>query len=130
MRAGIDEFRSAAERQAIRLEGMFGRRGIEPLRSSSPSHPAVRQIVALKQFAATGVVPYGTELEILGEIAAMQIDQRMWPVPASRDDPWSFLPSVKLRNEMKQRLREPGSFSDTLAELYVWARLRDAGFDV
>lgn len=31
---------------------------------------------------------------------------------------------------MKRRLREPGSFGDTLAELYVWARLRDAGFDV
>lgn len=77
MRAGIDEFRSAAERHAIRLEGMFGRRGIEPLRSSSPSHPAIRQIDLLKQFAATGVLPYGTELETLGEIAAMQIDQRM-----------------------------------------------------
>ena len=60
----------------------------------------------------------------------MQIDQRMWPVPANNDDPWSFLPSVKLRNEMKRRLRERGSFGDTLAELYVWARLRDAGFDV
>src|SRR5688572_10008684 len=108
VRAGIDDLRSAAERHAARLDAMFGRNGIEPLRRSSPDHPAVRQIDVLKEFAATGVVPHGAELETLGEIAAMQIDQRMWPVPASYDDPWSFLPSVKLRNEMKRRLREPG----------------------
>jgi hypothetical protein len=129
-RAGLEEFRALAERHVARLEAMFGRKGIQPLRRSCPDHPAVRQIAALKQFAATGVVAYGAELKELGEIATMQIDQRMWPLPASDDDPWSFLPSERLRSEMKRRLREPGSFGDTLAELYVWARLRDDGFDV
>jgi hypothetical protein len=109
---------------------MFGRQGIEPLRRLSETHPAVSQVDALRYFAAGGGVPRGGELEMLGEIAVMQIDQRMWPAPASRDDPWSFLPSEQLRNEMKRRLREPGSYGDTLAELYVWAYLRDRGFDV
>ena len=129
-RAHLDELRAAAARHADRIERMFGRKGVDPLRQLPRPHPAVRQVDALRHFARGGAVPYGTELEQLGEIAVMQIDQRMWPTPASADDPWSFLPSDKLRNEMKRRLREPGSFGDTLAELYVWGYLRDKGFSV
>jgi hypothetical protein len=107
---------------------MFGRRGVEPLRPVD--HPAVRQVDALRAFADGRGAPHGAELEFLGELAAMQIDQRLWPLPADADDPWTFLPSTRLRDEMRRRLRDSGSFGDTLAELYVWAYLRDAGFDV
>lgn len=109
---------------------MFGRQGVEPLRRLGEPHPAIGQVDTLRAFGVGGGVPRGREIEMLGEMAVMQIDQRMWPAPASPDDPWSFLPSEKLRNEMKRRLREPGSYGDTLAELYVWAYLRDRGFDV
>jgi hypothetical protein len=90
----------------------------------------IRQADVLRRFSEGKGLPLGEEVATLNELASMQIDQRLWPVPASEDEPWSFLPSEKLRKEMQRRVRDVGSFGDTLAELYVWARLREAGFDV
>lgn len=125
----IQLLRQRATVHADRIERMFGRKGIDSLRRQHPDHPAIHQVETLRNFGSGEGPELFTATEFLAELAVMLIDQSSWPI-TSEDEPWAFLQSEKLRNEMARRLREPGSFGDTLTELYVWGQLRGRGFDV
>ncbi|RJQ07148.1 MAG: hypothetical protein C4558_10145 [Dehalococcoidia bacterium] len=125
-----DDFRRLATAHAHRIEAFFGKRGLGPLRRQYPEHPAIAEVDVLRRFADNSGIPLYEEIAFLSQIHSMTLEAMHWPPGGGSADPLSFAPTPAIRKYLASRLREPGSYGDTMAELFTWGRLASNGLGV
>ncbi len=125
-----NDLRTLAASHAERIERLFGQYGIGRLRQQHPEHPAIAEVNALRRFAGGAGVPIFEEIEFLSQFRCMLFEALYWPSGDDAGDPLSFAPTSTVRKHFASRLREPGSYGDTLAELFTWGRLASSGIAV
>lgn len=116
--------REECYRQLAVLENMFADVGLVNLAESCPHHPAVQQYHQLNDFVRSGVT-YPDEVEVLREITSALLDRSVWAVVPSATDYWAFIPNVNARKRVRENIRDPDQFHDTVAEVFFWSWLHE-----
>jgi hypothetical protein len=131
------DYRALAGIHGERLERLFGRRGINSLKRQHPTHPVVGEVEALKKIADGAGIPAFEDVEFLGHVRSWMFEALAWPgedawprQEALSEDMLSFAKDERIRRYILQRLRDPGSYGDVMAELYTWGRLEKNGWTI
>lgn len=122
------QFEGEIQNQIAVLDAMFDDPGLTALRTKSPHHPAVVRRDALAEFLPRRTRPVSELVQLAASLGVMAIDRQFWMRDAS-DDYWSFLTTVGSANRVRQNIRDPADFDETIAEVRTWAHLRFRSVD-
>jgi hypothetical protein len=121
-------FEEELQTQADVLQSMFDDPGLTRLRSRAPSHPAVWRYDSITRLLRQkGQWASEEEDDLFGALAAMVFDRTTWAFLQEQDDFWAFLSNADARRKVQSRIRNPTTFDDVLAELFIAGWLRSKG---
>lgn len=107
------------------IEAMFSDPELSQLRANSPRHPAVLQYDDVARYLANQVY-YPDDVDAARSVAVSLLDRTIWIAP-SEPDYWSIITDQAARAKVKQRIRKPSQYNDTLAEVHYWSWLQSSG---
>jgi hypothetical protein len=108
------------------LDAMFDDPGLNRLRLKTSDHPAVRRRDTLAAMFPRRQRPYEELVMTLIELGAIEFDRFWLPAPDAAEF-WSFIPSAKAADRVRQNIANPKTFDETLAEVRTWDHLRRKG---